>query len=430
MSTSTAHVFYPLTPAQKAHLRRFPPNSMWRTALWKGQKITGPLDADGLVKALQRTTVKYDALRLGLARQEGVLVQRVRDPLPIGGLVTAKNIKAQSAEQFYRYVDLFLAAETTRQWDLEKEYPFRFFLLRYSPTLHVLVLGFAHLFVDGESSEIVERELWREYAGLDTDEEGRGCSVRFFESIGGAHAGDAVGQEETYWQSRHSDIPPTLQVHDSVCDPDSAPATAHHNVQIAGEELTRLRASIRESRYTEFQWLLASFALSVFALTLQDGLKFSITMNMRSIAQKEAVGMFAHRVPVILKRQSSHTDMLSHAHREVLKSMRAYRRMDPDLLDQAMDRLDEAASEGASDDLTINYRLMKNAAAIKCGNLEIARYHSAKSRTVSYTPRGLDAKFFSTPHYLDCHFIANSAVIPPEAQNTLLACFRDETAAS
>ncbi|MFE8945360.1 condensation domain-containing protein [Streptomyces sp. NPDC007856] len=246
------------------------------------------MDPDALVAAPHGITLRYDALRLGLARQEGALVQTVRDPLPIDRLITAKNIKAQSVDQFHRYVALFLTAEATRQWDLEKEYPFRFFLVRYSPTLHVLILGFAHLFFDAESSEITERELWKGYAAPDTDARGQGSSVRFFEPVRDAHGGDTVRQEETYWQSRYPGIPPILQVRDSEFRPIREPVTRHTNVRIGGQELDGLRASTREARHTEFQWVLASYALSVFGLTSQDRLKFSATVNMRNRAQEEA----------------------------------------------------------------------------------------------------------------------------------------------
>lgn len=39
--------------------------------------------------------------------------------------------------------------------------------------------------------------------------------------------------------------------------------------------------------------------------------------------------MFALRVPALLERRPSHTDMLSHVHQEVLKSLLPYRRSEP-----------------------------------------------------------------------------------------------------
>jgi hypothetical protein len=229
-------------------------------------------------------------------------------------LITAKNIKAQSVDQFHRYVDLFLTAEATRQWGLEVE-------------------G-----IRGTGHRCARAGLF-------------GKALR---AVREAHGGDTVRKEETYWQSRYPSIPPILQVRDSGFRPIREPVTRHTNVRIAGQELDGLRTSTREARHTEFQWVLASYALSVFGLTSQDRLKFSVTVNMRNRAQEGAVGMFALRVPVLLERRPSHADMLSHVHQEVLKSLLAYRRMDPHLLDQSMDRFSEPVRGRGSDDLTVD----------------------------------------------------------------------------
>jgi hypothetical protein len=198
----------------------------------------------------------------------------------------------------------------------------------------------------------------------------------------------------------------------------------HETFQVVGQDLMLLRDSVHRSRFTEFQWVLASLALAVYSLSAQDRLKMSVTVDMRNVTQERLLGMFALRIPVIIERKSSHQEMLSHVHQEFLRSVVAYRRMDPSLLDQSMDQLSGAMGGHVLDDLTVNYRVMRGVSRLRCRDLEIFRHYSEKARAMSYTPQGMDSKFFSSRESLDCHFVINSTVIPSLWRNRLLAAFR------
>jgi hypothetical protein len=71
---------------------------------------------------------------------------------------------------------------------------------------------------------------------------------------------------------------------------------------LSGMELAELREQASLHGCTEFTWILAAFARTVFRFTRQDRIKISVPVNLRGPAEREVVGMYVVVVPVVVER--------------------------------------------------------------------------------------------------------------------------------
>ncbi|MGY0064943.1 condensation domain-containing protein [Streptomyces sp. LZ34] len=438
MRNSTEPRLRQLTPPQRVHFRRFPPDSESRTAIWRQQKIAGPLDVRSFKEALRNVVREHEALRLSFIPAQGVLHQWVRDTPSAQHLIAAQNIRSSSQGQFDRYVGRFLASEMRRSWDLGSEYPFRFFLLRHSPDLHVFLAGFTHAAIDGRSCDIILRDLWRTYEAC-RDVGPAPCAEESSQRPGKSPVPgventreDIRKQAATYWSKRFASVPPFIQiwgrngpppVHDQSAG--LAQADKPYRVfKVAGTPLHTMRNHVRTSGCTEFKWILAVFAATLFSLSPQDRIKISVLVDIRGSAEREAVGMFAMRIPVIIERQSTRANAIAHVHRELISSIAAYKRMDPEELNHALRDDGEKLGTSTVDDVSINYRVMSDALpTMGTDGITVSAYESPHSPELKFEPYGLDLKVFSSPDALHYHFLAHDAVFPPWLQDQFSASF-------
>ncbi|MFJ5851030.1 condensation domain-containing protein [Streptomyces sp. NPDC092903] len=413
MTQSREVISYQLTPEQTAHIERFPLGSKWRTAIWREQRITGPLNVQRLLSAVSRVVGQHEALRLGLSSSTLPLSQWVRDEPPAGRLITAKNIASRSVEQFYNYVDRLLAAEISKDWDLVSDYPFRFILLRHSPSLHILFSGFAHVFIDAKSADLIQSEIWDRYGEVPRRYNSRSYVERLLPSSEGTPSRAVMAEREREWVDRFSGMPSLGKSVNVDAQPDSptiqGPGREHF--RISGEDLWRLRRMIEGAACTEFQWILACLSVALFKFSTYNQVKISATIDLRDVRNRETVGMFALRIPVALERKGSFQETLKCVAQEILKSLAAYRRMDPGALDQALKEV-SIESAGTVGELTINHRFSASAQSASLGDIEVSYYESPEARKGSYIPNGMDVKLASGPEYIECHLTANGNVIP------------------
>ncbi|MFG3012236.1 condensation domain-containing protein [Streptomyces cinerochromogenes] len=423
---STSHLYH-LTAAQSAHLRNFPPDPGGRTAIWREQKITGVLDTGRLLRAVEAVVARHQSLRLALHQEGSLWRQRLRRVPPITLLITAKNIKSTAPDQFFCFVDKFLSAEMSKQWDLTEGFPFRFFLLRYSSTLHVWIMGFSHLFIDANSADVIQRELWNFYRGGEgyADLKSDDYAARFLVPAKHGKLGTSDdGSAERLWAGQFSGIPSFARAWKDENWRRSKGETKPYYItsRISGDSLSRLRRNARHAQVSEFQWTLSSLANSIFQISSVNRITVAITTDLRRPENRDAVGMFTIRVPVVLERQASPGIMPMHVKQQVIRSLIAYRRMDPDVLDRAIRGIRGSAGGGGIDDLTFNHRTLPILPSSRRSSPYVSRYNSLV-REPSYLPDGLDVRLTSGPEHIDCQFIANGYVLSTELQERLHSTF-------
>lgn len=166
-------------------------------------RLTGPLDAAALGRALLRLVERHDALRTVFPVADGEPVQRVQ---PAGDVPLAVEDLADlpPPQREARLAD-WPAAEAARPFDLEHGPMFRAGPACLGPAEHVLLLNMHHIVCDGWSLAVLAEELGAVYAA-----EASGAvpdlpppPMRFADSAARQRCGDGPpARAMAYWRQR------------------------------------------------------------------------------------------------------------------------------------------------------------------------------------------------------------------------------------
>jgi hypothetical protein len=293
----------PLTVGQLRRLERVRDNADVCPTVCCCFRISGELDIDRFTDSVEILVSRHEALRIEILERPGREPrQRIRGVPPRAGLVSCQEVAARSEEQFSRYIRHVAARQLHQDWDAAA-YPFRFRLFRYTPTAHVLMVALAHIAVDGIGAEILIRDLMRTYLDSLAGRPPRGLPQhRFADSIARQAAAGGKGSRR-----RPEGDPPSspLPTRFDVPPPDPAERggrARQFSLSLTGMELAALREQAGLQGWTEFTWVLAAFARTVFQFTRQDRIKILVPVNLRSPAEREVVGMYVLGVPVVIER--------------------------------------------------------------------------------------------------------------------------------
>ncbi|MFR9677009.1 condensation domain-containing protein, partial [Streptomyces sp. TR02-1] len=120
-------------------------------------RLAGPLDADGLRRALDDVVGRHEALRTLFPSLDGEPHQQI--------------VPAEDARVPWQVIDCTadevsgaVAAESARAFALDSDLPFRARLFRTAPEEHVLLLVMHHIVSDGWSMPVLLRDLGTAYA--------------------------------------------------------------------------------------------------------------------------------------------------------------------------------------------------------------------------------------------------------------------------
>ncbi|TXS61343.1 hypothetical protein EAO76_41350 [Streptomyces sp. sk2.1] len=418
---------FPLTSGQSQHYRMTKENPELRTAIWSSYRIPGALDVGRFVDGVETLVAGHEALRTEIfERPDGELRQRIVDPPDRSRLITCEQVLSRSEDQFDRYVRHLVASEQTKEWEAGAP-PFRFRLLRYAPEVHAFVAGFSHTAVDGVGSEILMRDLMRIHRetmrGSRPSGPPRG---RFVESA----LREAAALEKRARRVRKHDfsgVPPVTQFRTGSPGPRKAagPSSRKSDFSLTGEELAALRRAADRHGCTEFHWILAAFATTVFRVTRQDRLKVSIPVNLRGPADRDVVGMYVVAVPVVIDRPTGPDDLRRYPRKvgtAVLRATAMYRTGSPELLDRALTEQSERWGARCRHDLTVNYRKVSGMSRRSFTRLERDE-HRAR---VDYSFPGVGLRIFSFEDALDVQAVLDSGLFPGDTAGDLVAALRED----
>ncbi|MEV4504252.1 condensation domain-containing protein [Streptomyces klenkii] len=263
-------------------------------------RLRGPLDVPALEAALNAVAARHETLRTVFRLDDGVPVQ-VIGPVP----VLRVPVDDVTPEQ----VDDLVRQETGTPFDLATGPLIRLRLLRLSAEHHVAVLAMHHIVTDGDSSEILLRELMLCYAA------GRSGTSAGLPELPIQYADFAVWQRDTlsgarlaeltaYWAERLAGAAPVaLPAARARTDADRAPGAAHP-VSVPAGLRDRLEAAARERGATLFMALLAGFGVLLSRHCRQDDITVLSPVSGRSRPELEGlIGYFVN--PLLLRTDLS-----------------------------------------------------------------------------------------------------------------------------
>ncbi|WP_239114914.1 condensation domain-containing protein, partial [Planotetraspora kaengkrachanensis] len=114
--------------------------------------LDGPLDACALIQACEALVRRHPVLATAIEERDGI---------PVEVPAERPQVVVTAAEDLAPLV----RAQTLRPFDVEKGPLARFTLVRLSSTRHVLVVVAHHLVFDGESKDVLVRDLAAFYDG-------------------------------------------------------------------------------------------------------------------------------------------------------------------------------------------------------------------------------------------------------------------------
>ena len=123
--------------------------------------LRGALEVTALHGALQALTDRHESLRMHFRPLPGAVPEDVELIIPARQAVTFELLEApaQAAAEPQEFVREQLQQELSRPFDLRGEPLIRFRLVRFSPTLHALLVTMHHLITDAWSFNVLRREL-------------------------------------------------------------------------------------------------------------------------------------------------------------------------------------------------------------------------------------------------------------------------------
>lgn len=272
--------------------------------------VSGPLDIALLQKAWEQVIDRHENLRTSFFSIEGTPYFSV---LPRGAVslkIDHKNMLNQGDKEAERYIDAF---RNTR-FDLKNPPLVKISAVQYQPGHTRLLTCVHHIISDGWSSEIIMKELVKEYNALHQGSD-ESCTeidrnnVQYKDYCAWLQANSKLKKAERYWLKKFADIPKPLELPTDYPRPNARVFT--------GESL---HFSVDEPLADRLQWLSQEHNASVFVLflaglkalmhryTFQKDIVIGIPTNGRPHADLfDQIGFYVNTLPVRTQLDSQYS---------------------------------------------------------------------------------------------------------------------------
>ncbi len=260
-------------------------------------RLTGPLDRQAAERSIQEIVRRHDVLRTTFAVDAGGPVQVVAAMQPLAiPFVDLAGFADPEAE-----LQIRLATESRRPFDLSTGPLFRLQLFRLGESLHLLFFGWHHVIADGWSAGVFTREFISLY---DDFRKGQSASLP---ELRMQYADYAVDQQVwlkgaefeaqlAYWKGQLQGLgDPLVLPTDRARPPVQTSAGAWRRQRLSPTLTTALRKLCQEEGWTLFQVLLAAFDIMLYRYTGQTDLVVGVPFANRAQAELEAmIGFFVN----------------------------------------------------------------------------------------------------------------------------------------
>lgn len=411
----------PLMQSQAQHYRDLCANPALRTSIQASFRITGLLDVGALISSVEAVVGRRDALRiLFFERNAGAPFQRTFLVPPRARLVTCQRVRATSERQFSRYVNHVMASDMNRSW-VPTDHPFLFRLLQYSEELHAFLADFSHIAMDAAGREIVLRDIWDAYSERVAPHANtpRGGNSGSFLAIAEREALIHRRASDTRDTSCHSSVilPPITQYVNSPSRKSPVRVAGGHRFSftIQGGALQDFRRRVAAGSSTEFHWILAEFAATVFRLTPQDVIKISVPVDTRRVSERHVAGMFVVNVPVLIRRPVGEVDegYVAQVGRAVISAIVACRRRPQSPSSASLGESGLRWGAWAATDLSVNYQKVAEVPA-DLAETGIRAERNVYHPRIAYSSNGLDLKVLSRAETLSLDAVLSERVFSSE----------------
>ena len=275
-------------------------------------RLTGTLSVAALEASLGEIVRRHEVLRTRLVQRDGRIVQVIeasaRPPLPLLDIGDRTAVDREAEAR--RRIDEFVR----RPFDLARELPVRFALLRHGPADHVLLVALHHVAGDGWSLGVLTREATALYAAYARGEASPlpELPIQYADFAAwqrGRLTADRLRPHRDYWKNQLSGAPERLQL------PMTRPRPAVQSFRgatvpftLGAEETARLRDLARLHGVTLYTILLTAYAAMLYRLSGQDDFVIAAPTANRTRPELEPlIGFFVNQLPIRVRLEGQPT---------------------------------------------------------------------------------------------------------------------------
>ncbi|HLJ27399.1 MAG TPA: condensation domain-containing protein [Candidatus Angelobacter sp.] len=265
-------------------------------------KISGPLDIETFLKALQNTVDRHEALRTVFKLSGDRPVQQVLSKVTIQCPI--RELPVLRPEDVDEKPWSRMEALGKNIFDLCVGPLFGAELLRCGEQAHYFFFTYHHLILDGFYSGQLIQEVASTYDRLRRGEMPPPAPrIRYGDFSAWLqerwHGGYLRGQAD-FWQKQLREPLPKFDLPGARSGPFPRPLRSQHTLQAGPELVAKLRGIGKRSRTTLFRVVMAALTLFLSRLTKIDELMFDIDFSGRPREMGHTIGFFANTLPVRL----------------------------------------------------------------------------------------------------------------------------------
>ena len=266
-------------------------------------RLTGALDVTALERSLREIVRRHEVLRTRLVERGGRVVQIIESGAELGlPLVDLSSRPDAHREAESRQ---WMQSFVTRPFDLARELPLRFALLKRGAAEHVLLIVMHHAAADGWSLGVLARETKALYAAYSRGEPSPlpDLAIQYADFATWQRASvtdEAHRAHRDYWKAQLRGAPMRLEL------PMARPRPAVQSFRggtvafsLDADTAGRLRESARRHEVTMYTLLLAAYAAMLHRLSGRDDFVIAAPMASRTRPELEPlIGFFINLLPI------------------------------------------------------------------------------------------------------------------------------------
>ena len=263
-------------------------------------RLTGPLQAELLQRAIQQVVERHEALRVQIDEtgQQQRILPRLTSALPV------YDLSALSSPEQSTRLSAWYELECQAAFDLHRGPLFRTHLLKLGAQEHLLVLTAHHVVVDGWSLGVIVQEIAALYSAL---QEGKTPSLPkplqlsdYVHWLQRLEKTPEMAAHESYWLAQRVNTLPAIELPADHSRPAQRSYRGARETLLLPLAATRaLRETAQQQQSTLFIMLLSVYTSFLHRLTGQDEILVGIPAAGRGLEGSEhLVGYCSHLLPI------------------------------------------------------------------------------------------------------------------------------------
>ena len=289
-------------------------------------RISGSVDQEKLIRALQATFCRHESLRLALVKQDETLIQQVIDSADLSLPWRELSLRGESSSIRESILNERLLEEVRRPFDLGKAPLWRVLLIDLADDDRALVVTFHHSIIDEWSLRLFSQELAALYS-CGADLERADLPDLPIQYVDYSHwqrqrlTGNHREQLLSYWKNQLADLPPALELpSDKIRPLQPTGQGARYEFPLDQQVVMGLRQLARDEEMTVFSVLLASFQVWLYRYTGQTDIIVGTPLADRERPEVQSlIGYFLNMLPIRsrLEAETSFREVLRQVHQTI-----------------------------------------------------------------------------------------------------------------